>query len=581
MKKRLTKARLRIRNRNFRLAYLIFVLLFVAAALIGLRIINSKLADYEEGLPTTRMAKIVNYSKTGDVSVFAQALPESDRSGDAFGTFEYFMSEAASSGVTYTSVPTSDANALAIFRLVSKGVTFAEMTLLPIEKPDEIRDWAISEIAVKPNAIDKYFEFMARDKANEIFEKLSLGDYSDMYRFIPNSGYAEDTPESFEAYMRSVVSKGEIINLNETVNGDKRTYSLTHRGAPYFEFTISRQIENGLSTFVLESARAYDDTLSGYRRTFADVSARGKLPLFDGGDYTELYALCVSFGYPDGGADEFCDLMAESIADSKLSLGAYASEDEKIKRYGVLADNETIAEFELSDIGTEWAITDVEIMAWQPFSAYVEVPYVASVYANGKLLDKANAEVIDISSSVNARVAQNAPDMAKRSRYHVETVYKAPVIEVYDASGRLLETSAEGDVISAYPLTDDEALKPLMHDRILEVSNAFSYYMYGDLTLNGLANHVQSKSPAYNFLKNADTKWVKQHNKRDNVLSNFDTHSYYSYSDTLFSCEVYYDYTLSYKYAGVVTYPTPYRFYFEYTGGKWMLYDFALSSKDE
>ncbi len=584
MKKRLTLSKLRARNRAFRLAYIIFVLLFAAAALIGLRIINNMLADYEEGLPTTRMAKIVEYSKTGDISVFRQALSENDKYGDSYGAFLYFMSEAADTGVTYTSVPTSDANASAIFKLTSKGVTFAEMTLLPIDKPGETRDWGVSDIALKPNAIEKYFECVAHDAAYEIVAKLSLGDYSDMCKFIPDSGYAEDAPENFEAYMRSLVTAGETIEWTESVSGDSRVYSLTHSGVPYFEFTLSRRENDGIASFALENARAYDDTLSGYRRSFADVSARAKLPMFDGGDYSELYALCVSFGYPDGGADDFCNLMAESTAGKRLSLGAYAAESDAVKRYGVLADSETIAEFALSDTetadGREWAVTDIEIMAWQPFSAYVEAPYTAKVYADGKQLDPLSAEVIDISSSVNSRVAQKAPNAARRSRYHVETVYKAPVIEVFDASGRLLETAAEGDLISARPLADDDALKPLMNDRIREISGAFSYYSFGDLTLQSLADYVQSKSPAYEFLRNADTKWVKQHSKRDNVLSNFDTRNYYSYSDTLFSCEVIYDYTLSYKYAGVITYPTSYRFYFEYTGGRWMLYDFALVSGD-
>lgn len=300
-------------------------------------------------------------------------------------------------------------------------------------------------------------------------------------------------------------------------------------------------------------------------------------------DWATLYKVT----YPNATEEEVTEYVRqieEYIGDRKLAFYEYKSSisgDKKV--FGVHVDGIGLASFTLTTNDPEstsptWKFSDVEV---QLFPAEPEKPVYLSyniitlpghtVTVNGEALTQEH-----IIRKVSTKAEEYLPDGVDGYglvEYRVEGLKAEPEVAITDKAGAAVEmeysaeTKTYTQVMAEAPTISSADAE---YQAVLGAAKVWTEYMIKGGTA-GLKKYYNTNSQAY--------KDIVEGEKFRQDYKSYSFHpeeitEYYRYSDTMFSAKIKLDCTVIRKadgYNKLFTVDSTY--IFEYTGGKWMVYD--------
>lgn len=230
----------------------------------------------------------------------------------------------------------------------------------------------------------------------------------------------------------------------------------------------------------------------------------------------------------------------------------------------------------------EWEVAAAEPLIAAPSeSITVTVPENYSVLVNGEAMGAGeltgNFTVLE-----QLQYAEDYVAVPRIVEYHVQGLFKKPVVEIYDAFGASVEYEESYEaghtqiIVDTFPVSE---MDPQLAAQVLE--NAERYTNFFSRDLPGCRNSVEPIADMFPkdsyYLELADNyrkedMWTYSAHSEP-TFENEKVSDYISYSDELFSCEIYFDkrIVLSTKAVRIVT--THERFIFGYVEGGWKILD--------
>lgn len=257
--------------------------------------------------------------------------------------------------------------------------------------------------------------------------------------------------------------------------------------------------------------------------------------------------------------------------------------DERIFR--VTSNGKSFATFtirksgEVSDCSLFGLIKDVELYepgtvstdVVQPISYQVRIPSTASLLVNGEPAPEEYIYIASEATFATGHLPEGYPEY-NLTTYRFTLALGVPEIKAIDASGAELPlTEASQDVWEYTFDYRDDILRPVHEKNAVEAAKAICKYMSKNTYQNDVVQYMLDGSPAEKSIREADVYWVTK--ASDYSFDNIQTKNYVFFSDTVFSCEVYMDYTTVTK-GKDNTYNAARRFYFTLSDDEWLIYDF-------
>lgn len=300
-------------------------------------------------------------------------------------------------------------------------------------------------------------------------------------------------------------------------------------------------------------------------------------------DWAALYKT----SYPDATeaeVTEYVQKMDEYVAGRKLAFcatGESISGDKKY--YSVYVDGIGLATFTLitNDLGStnpSWYFEGftVEQFPKDPVKADGWNYHIITVPGNTVTVNGKALTADDIIRTVTTKAEEYLPegvDGYNLVEYRVAGLRKEPEVQIKDKSGKVLETTFDKEsktytqvMPEAPTITSDDA----EYQAVLGAAKVWAEYMIKGGTA-GLKKYYDPNSQVYKDITSGEMFRQK--------FTSYSFHpeeitEYYRYSDTLFSAKIKLDCTVIRKadgYNKLFTVDSTY--IFQYTGGKWMVYD--------
>ena len=301
-------------------------------------------------------------------------------------------------------------------------------------------------------------------------------------------------------------------------------------------------------------------------------------------DWATLYKLT----YPNASDEEvaeYVQAIEEYIGDKKLAFTTTSAGMSVDKKYAVHVDGIGVAFFTLTPDDAEstnpvWHLSaiNVELFPAEPEKpVYLSYNIIAlpgyTVTVNGEALTE-DAVIRKVTTKAEEYLPEGV-DGYGLVEYRVEGLKAEPEIAITDKSGTAVETQYSTEtktytqVMAAAPTISSSDAE---YQAVLGAAKAWTEYMIkkGGGTA-GLKQYYNPNSQAYKDIVGGEV--IRQEYKSYSFHPEEIT-EYYRYSDTMFSAKIKLDCTVIRKadsYNKLYTVDSTY--IFEYTGGKWMVYD--------
>ena len=570
----LTDKRLSRRNSRFYKIYFAVLWVVLIAAVAGWFYLNNTLSEYESRQPGKYAAVIAKEVQNGDVESLCMALTDFDGLTDDADALLAFAKENPNAG--YDVVQTSASSTRYSYRLTAGGVAIGTFTLV-----DETGDsnWAVFEAAVDESILYWYADHLATVQTDIVLSLMSGSDYSALYSMIPSIGLAEDTLEAFTAFMQETTPSGGLsaVLLRESEEG--RKYDILANGGLFATLTMA---QDGKYGWRIDSFDLSESIRSAYAIRLADNRATEILNLFINGSAAPIHACCVASGYPGEAEAQFAEHLARLSEGVTFTCSIYPESNAETRSYRIDGGETKFADFTLirtrDASGMDcWAVSAFDMPVWQPYEAMVTAAVSSTVYMNGVALTAADIIETYVPEGTDERVLANYPDRVTMAVYRVRTAFDQPQLYAIDWDGKLqtlTEPESRAFLFPAYRA--DAEFDQAMYDWLAGFCETLGWLTMADKHMNSMRQYLEWGSPAWVFLANYDNHWIKVHYKDKNRFFDFEATDFVRYSDTMFSVDVKFALSVTYRQGQTEeTYRPEYRLFLEWQDDQWRIYAFS------
>ena len=304
----------------------------------------------------------------------------------------------------------------------------------------------------------------------------------------------------------------------------------------------------------------------------------------EAGNNGDCKRLLLKYGYASdfGSVESDGIALAETVADKELSYKKKTGWDGIGEAaYSVTADGKEVAVVVLSEqkskgimglslyeISGVLGTTDLTILAHPD----------TTIYVGGVEIDKTeprSTAVIPEDLEELAEYAPNEIEIPTYSEYVIQGLFSTPQITATLSDGREAETVFIEDsyVMISEPASD--ALLAEVSDRIMAITQKYSYYMSDDLGWSGFKGYLVKTSPIYDRLGTLEVHWYTLHDSTS--FENMVIDNFFVFSENLISVRLTYDYVVVGQ-GKVTTYPTDLTYYLATDiDGKWRVAEMIVN----
>lgn len=260
------------------------------------------------------------------------------------------------------------------------------------------------------------------------------------------------------------------------------------------------------------------------------------------------YAGLPEYNEPEDAAVAL-DYMQAFINGKKITYSYVAGSNQTVMN--VKADGEKFARFSIrksedkSPYGYDlYELDKIELYYQTPqYSGSIQVPFYCTVYANGLLL---SGEYITDRIDTDDRIS--IPEGAYEFyalKYEISGLYSAPVLTVFDASGKELTPKQNDDGSYIVEFSYNDALKAEYSDYVIKAMQAYAAYMQDDEKFRNIRDYFDKTTELYNNIYDNPGSFVWPHDgyRFENAAAS----EFYAYGDDCFSCRVVFDHVLEKK----------------------------------
>ena len=319
------------------------------------------------------------------------------------------------------------------------------------------------------------------------------------------------------------------------------------------------------SRYLLGELREFEDTRNVH-------TAETFFRLFTDGDYETLYG--YETGYRDADAAQYAALARDTVGGGQLDLVARAESG----AYYVTLDGKKFAELNLRVIPGQtspkgyslWELDTVHILSLPTQTFRVQAREDYTVYCDGEAL----TGDYKAQSGIALPISEHLPSGVKvptECVYEVTRLSGEPVFTCRDHKGREVSLTDENGTLRAgmnYDSIDDET-----RSYVGKTAKCLALYTSDDKDFLEMSKYLLKDSSAYKAIKALETGWFTLHTsyRFENVsVSNV---AYYG-DDQILTCDVSLTFVIvARKNNQDKSYPMAYTFYYQKSGGKWLLYD--------
>ena len=319
------------------------------------------------------------------------------------------------------------------------------------------------------------------------------------------------------------------------------------------------------SQYLLGELREFEDTRNIH-------TANRFFQLFENGDYETLYN--YETGYRDADASQYAALAREMTQGAQMELVARA----ETGAYYVTLDGKKFAELNLSLIPGQtspkgyslWDLESVHILSLPMSTFRVRAREDYTVFCDGApLTDDQKVE-----SGLRLPIADHLPSSVHAPTecvYEVSRLSGEPVFTCTDHKGRPVTLTDENGVWTAgmnFDEIDDET-----RSYVGKTAKCLALYTSDDKDFLEMSKYLLKDSDAYKSIRALETGWFTLHTSYRFENVSVTNAAYYADGDIL-ACDVNLTFIIvARKNNQDKSYPMAYTFYYQKSGGKWLLYD--------
>lgn len=324
------------------------------------------------------------------------------------------------------------------------------------------------------------------------------------------------------------------------------------------------------------------DNMADYEASMPKYAAQDVEKIFTERDFETMYEYDTeAFLVGREGKQAYVEYMNRLTAGYEITSKERFSVNPDEKVYQVKFGANKLAIYTLKKSGEKtkfgnelWTLGEIKTSVINAQEYRITAPETSSVYADGQLLD--DSYVVERGMALTEGYLPAGYEHDKWQTYAVKRCFGVPRFEVKDDKGRkqAFMPDAKGRLIAEVNY-DDEILRSEVEEAVVKMAKAFAMFTSDDYHTENLLRLVVPESKAAQYIMGFDGDWFTIH--RDVHFLNMRTEKYVQYSETVFSCEVYFDYKIDYSRDRSETYPTGYMFFFEKQGDAWLLFDFTTA----
>ncbi len=327
-----------------------------------------------------------------------------------------------------------------------------------------------------------------------------------------------------------------------------------------------------------------DESLTNYEKAQSSYVAEDMARMFTERRYEALYEYEDASKLDIETKDDYVAYLNKLTEGTYISYKEVGTREQDVKKYSVASNGKTFASFTIKKSGErldcgllgivdlyEFGTVSTDII--QPISYQVTIPDDANLYVNGNIVDRNKIIKSGIETFATGHLPEGYPSFSLCT-YRFTASLGVPAIEAKDINGKeivLKETSQ--DVFESVFSFNDEELKPVHEEYIVDVAEKICMFMSKKTSRDVVLRTMQKDSKAAKAITETDVMWLTEARKFS--FRNVRTENYFSYSDDVFSCELYLDYDIVTKSNNAEnTYPYHIRFFVQRVGNEWKVYDF-------
>ncbi len=303
--------------------------------------------------------------------------------------------------------------------------------------------------------------------------------------------------------------------------------------------------------------------------------------IFTSRDFHTLYRYEDTALYAAEGEDAYVDYLMKLTEGQEITCHESFSMEDNEKKYQVKYGSNKLGGFTLVKSGEKtpggndlWVLKEMHTSVITAQTYEITVPETSAVYANDMPLGA--EQVVESGINVDDSYLPAGFSRASWCTYSVERCFGVPAFRVVDVKGRTQRVIPRQEGGLTVQMTyDDQTLKPEMEEYVVTVAKAFARFTSDDGSEKGILQYVKNDTNAHRYIRGFDGGWFLNHRK--NEFENMRTEKYVSYGDDAFSCDVFFDYVITYR-KTVEVYPTGYTFFFEKADNNWLLFDFSINT---
>lgn len=295
--------------------------------------------------------------------------------------------------------------------------------------------------------------------------------------------------------------------------------------------------------------------------------------LFDDPDWAALYQLCGIEDTAYEGSDAFVTYMENKVADGQLTFIETSAGLSGNKKYYIKLGEEKIGYFQLSgEEKTEsgiphWELYDVSLSYSRNESVTIQKMAGHTAYVNGVALDDSYTI-----RSIYTVAEQYLPDDLVGLRMETQQLsglMVKPEITILDENGQALEVTYDEETGIYAAVTDHTGggtITSAQEQVVIKAGETYALYMIEKAGSDKLLKYFDKNSNVYQAITKM-TMWMQ--NCNGYKFENQAVTDFYSYSDSLFSANVYMDLNVTRTNGTVKTYTVDTTLFFELQGSSW------------
>ena len=343
-----------------------------------------------------------------------------------------------------------------------------------------------------------------------------------------------------------------------------------------------------LIVLAFRSVHAYfDASLSEYEAAQSDDVIGQTAQLFIDHRFDILYE------YEDPSVDyieskeEYVAYLEELTRNATIEYQEAASLDTSKRKFVVTADGKSFASFTIRKSGEAAEFELIPLLGYKlkaekyefdsivpsvlrPASYEVTLRDTDTLYVNGNVLPEKYVVKADIPLFYEGHLPETMVS-PKLKTYRFTCALDEPEIRATDAGGNAYALETEDGYVLYYVFqyANDE-LRPLFEEQALTCAKNIALYTTKNVSMYRVLELMEADSKAADFIRNIDGMWLTKADKY--TFDNPTVENFAKYSDTVFSCDVSFDYNTVSK-GKANSYPVAYRLYYIKSGDNWLVYD--------